>query len=195
MRIYRTAPHPTDHDALPRRRRGRVAVIVLGLALVLAACGDARVDGGDGDNGDDGSSDGGGPVLPEIEGEPMDTEVDDGNITFVAHEIECGLESIGEDDTPDGQYCVLEITVTNNGDEDFELSASNQRMITSDGETTRAEGSPRIRRALESPVFDALPPGESATGAIAFDIPAETEADQVRLRESNFTAGALVALR
>jgi len=125
----------------------------------------------------------------------METEVVDRDITFVVHEIECGLEMIGEADTAKGQYCVLEITLTNNGDADFALSASNQRMTTSDGKAVRAEGSPRIRRALDSPVFDTLATGESATGAIAFDIPEGVEADQVRLRQANFTAGALVALR
>ena len=166
-----------------RRWGGRLPALVLALALIVAACGpegdeDAAVEPGES------------PEMVDIRGEAFGSELDDREITFILHDIECGIETLGEAEA-NGQFCIAEISVTNNGDEEYTLSATNQRLTAGSGRTYNAVGNPRVRRALESPVFEPLGPGETTEGAIAFDIPADQTVDSVRLRADSSSGGAL----
>ena len=92
---------------------------ILALALVLAACGG----GGGGGGGDDG----------EI---GIGDEAVDGQFTFVVSSFDCGETEVTEGNvthTARGQFCILNLSITNTGTRSERFIASSQGLINADG--------------------------------------------------------------
>lgn len=133
---------------------------------------------------------------PEPEPEPEAAVGDpaaDGQFTFTVNGLECGATEVGEDpfvEEAQGQWCVLNITVENTGDEARGLSASSQYLY----DTQDREFSAEVLFGVDTPIYEQINPGNSVTGDVYFDVSPDFEASHVILHDSAFSGGVTVAL-
>jgi Domain of unknown function (DUF4352) len=168
-------------------RRPRGVILATALAgVVLVGCGD--LDGSTGGNG--GSGDG----TTEV---GIGDKARDGQFTFTVKSVECGKRSIGSGFTKEkaqGQYCLVNVTVKNTGNEP-QLMDSSSSTCTSGTSSTP----PAAMRSLaidESQNFflQEINPGNSVKGIIVFDIPKGGQPDRLELHDSPFSGGVTVTL-
>ncbi|BEL10751.1 hypothetical protein Q0Z83_089420 [Actinoplanes sichuanensis] len=100
--------------------------------------------------------------------------------------LRCGVESIGPEGMAEkaaGQFCLVDLEVTNNGGEPKLFDSGAQRVQDTNGVAYAVadqaavflnEGSPSLLAEVE--------PGETVTGVLPFDVPSD-----VRLREATLT--------
>jgi hypothetical protein len=124
--------------------------------------------------------------------------VRDGTFEFVVLDMECGIEEISFgflSRQARGQYCVLEISVENIGDIPWFFTDAAQFVEAADG--TRENAGSRAG-FLANEGFDvfanAIDPGDSVTGRLVFDIPADTTVSTIELHDSLLSGGVLVTV-
>jgi hypothetical protein len=114
----------------------------------------------------------------------LGTEVRDGPVTFVVHQIQCGA---AEDETANGQLCEVTIGARNDGDEEVTVPGSQQLLYGTKGARHRSATG-------ESEPFGTIAPGEAATATIAFDLPPGWVATHVEVHATPYTRGQAVAI-
>ena len=142
-------------------------------------------------------------VAPPDVGGGMGEAVRDGRFEFVVAAFECGIESLDEyaRGQPDGQFCVLEFTVTNIGETwTWEYSYTEHFLIDDQGVRHEPSGggtaSAVSNKEGAGSVFD-LAPGEQRDTVVVFDVPAVAAQEDflhVEFHESALSPGVLVAL-
>jgi hypothetical protein len=135
-------------------------------------------------------------VPEEAEFAQMGEPAQDGNFTFVVNSLECGATTVGEDfmqEEAQGEFCIMEVTVENHGDEAQSLSASDQYLY--DDEERKFSSDITFALAVETPIFEQINPGNSLDGTIVFDVPTGTAIEFAELHDSAFSGGVLVDLR
>lgn len=154
----------------------------------------AEEDAGDGEDED--------AEVPEsAEGDDIDTATigepaTAGDMQFTVASMECGLDTIGAGpenpftEEASGQFCVLDLTVENVGDEAVQLSASNQHIYDSDERQFSSEAGYAL--ALDSPLFEQINPGTNFEGQIAFDVPADASISYAEFADSAVFAETVV---
>ena len=127
-------------------------------------------------------------------GEP----VRDGKFEFTVDGLECGVESVGEEfmtEEPQGQFCLLDVTVENIGDEAQYLFADNQYLYDEQGRQFSADGTATFAANPEGQaLFEEINPGNSISGTIVFDVPQGATIVSAELHDSAFSNGIAVDL-
>ena len=140
------------------------------------------------------------PVPQEVEQEParIGESAVDGDFTSVVKAVEDGPATIGDADIntePRGKFVLVTMTVTNNSDSPRSLPGANQYLIDMDGR--RASADTAAARHLPDDaqsLYAEIDPGNTATGIVVFDVPADATPAGLELHQSASSDGVTVAL-
>lgn len=179
--------------------------IIPGVFLVIIIAVSAAGTGGDDDTGDDVATeqndDGGQENVPEEVPDDADEAsvgeaASDGQFTFTVNGLECGETTIGGggpfEEEAQGQFCMLDLTVENTGNEARSLSASDQYLY--DDQDRRFSSDLSYALAMETPIYEEINPGNSLDGVIAFDVPEGATIVLAELHDSPFSGGVVIEL-
>ena len=125
--------------------------------------------------------------------------VRDGKFEFVVTGARCGVTQVGNEflnATPQGQYCLVAMSVKNVGDEAQLFDASSQKALNADGQTYSADSEASIYANESNQTFlNEINPGNQVNDAVvAFDIPKDQALAVVELHDSPLSGGVEVAL-
>jgi hypothetical protein len=171
------------------RRTGRTVLLVL--AGVLAAC---CAGGGTLALLGSGLLQGGRSAPPGL-----NTPVRDGKFEFVVSKVRCGQPTLGPapfSRTAQGQFCLVDLTVRNIGQEGQTFADAYQRAYGPDGTKFGADSAAGVlANASGAALFTLINPGNAVTGTIVFDIPKGTVLSKVELHDGPLSGGAAVSVR
>ena len=123
----------------------------------------------------------------------------DGKFEFVVKSITCGKPNVGSDystKTAQGQYCLLDVSVKNIGNEAQSLSSSNQFLYNAQNQKYSADDVATYTAAPSgSTWYDNINPGNSVEGVVVFDIPKDQTPVTAELHDSAFSSGVKVTLQ
>lgn len=125
----------------------------------------------------------------------------DGKFQFTVNSIKCGETTIGDqylNKTAQGQFCRLNLTVKNIGNEAQGLSSSDQYLYNSAGQKYKADDTATLYAApsgASSTWYNDINPGNSVVGDILFDIPKDQTPVTAELHDSAFSGGVKVNLQ
>lgn len=141
------------------------------------------------------SSDAPEPEQQAKVGEP----VRDGKFEFVVSDVQTGVTTIGPEliaEQAQGQYVIVNMTVTNIGDKAQSYSSSNAKLIDAQDRefSSDAWASSLVADTTASGIYDEINPGNSAQVAVVFDVPVDAQPKTLKLQDSMFSGGVEVAL-
>lgn len=125
---------------------------------------------------------------------------DDGKFEFTVSSVECGKTSVGTNQyltkTAQGQYCLLNVSVKNVGDQAQSLLSSNQYLLNASGQKYSADDTATLYNAPNGTSwYNDINPGNSVNGAIVFDVPKDQTPTTAELHDSAFSGGVKVNLQ
>lgn len=135
------------------------------------------------------TEDPGGPGIGEVAA--------DGKFEFIVTEVETGVEQVGSEflnSTPQGQYVLVHLEVTNVGDQAQYLSDSDQYLFDTEGRKHSADTSAGIYIDDNKMFLNEINPGNTLGGILVFDIPGDAIPASVELHDSMFSGGVSVDL-
>lgn len=81
-----------------------------------------------------------------------------------------------------GQFCLLNLSITNNGDAAAYLSSANQKLLDKDGKTYSSDSEATIYADPKKGLLSGeINPGNTAKGLIVFDIPEKVKPTEAAL--------------
>jgi hypothetical protein len=124
--------------------------------------------------------------------------VRDGTFEFVVTDVSCGHSAVDWGilhESADGQYCLVDIEVTNIGNLPRALVDIDQYLVTAAGSRHRADGTAGfIANGTLAIWEDVVLPDHETSGVLVFDVPADAAPAAVELHDSRFSDGTLVTL-
>jgi hypothetical protein len=130
----------------------------------------------------------------------MNTPVRDGKFQFTITSISktkaVGDTQDGLGATAQGEYVILNLTVTNIGNEAQTLDDSSQYVYDGQGRKYSADGTADIWMAngTSNVWLQSINPGNTMTGQMAFDMPATAVPTKAELHDSMLSGGVTIAL-
>lgn len=183
-------------------------ILPLGLLLLIIIIGVATSGGEDGTDVADPGSDGQEDPAPQDEDEEGEDEATttgvgsparDGRFEFTVSSFECGESTVGDgpfQEEAQGQFCLMEVTVENIGDESQFFSGDNQYVFNEEGTEYSASTAATFANNPEGDeLFTEINPGNSVDGTVVFDIPEDAEVAYAELHDSPFSGGVRVELQ
>ncbi|MEN1974046.1 MULTISPECIES: DUF4352 domain-containing protein [unclassified Cellulomonas] len=125
------------------------------------------------------------------------TPVRDGKFEFTVTGVEPGVARIGDDmlgQDAQGQFVLVHLTVTNIGEEAQYFDGSSQKAFDAQGRELSADGTAAVYLGDANSFLNQINPGNSVTGTVVFDIPADAALTRLELHDSPFSGGVEVAL-
>lgn len=187
-------PRPKKSHGCLYALLGGVGVIVVLIVVVVAlAVGGSGGNSGGGDQQAGAQPDG---AAPSKNAAGIGDQVKDGKFTFTITKMRKGLSTYGDDqitqEHAQGQFVILNVTVTNHGDEAQLFDATDQYLFDGKGRKYNAESG----MFTENDVFlNEINPGNTVKGKIAFDMPKHRAPTRLELHDSPFSDGVAVSLR
>lgn len=174
--------------------RHKVLSVILGLVVIGVIS--SAVGGGSKSNTNSSKS----SDSKKAETAKVGQAANDGKFEFTVSSVECGKTSVGANQyltkTAQGQYCLLNVTVKNVGDQAQSLLSSNQFLLNTSGQKYSADDMATIYNAPNGTSwYNDINPGNSVNGAIVFDIPKDQTATTAELHDSAFSNGVKVTLQ
>jgi hypothetical protein len=118
--------------------------------------------------------------------------VRDGTETFVVQGVQCGLSTVGDATKPaNGQFCVVRVTIRNEGDKPIAVATAAQRATGSRGAFYLPDPAADAVVDTADPV---VAPGESRDAAFVFDVPAGVSLTEIQVHAGEYSRGADVRL-
>lgn len=112
------------------------------------------------------------------------TTVKAGDWAFKVTKFKCGTKKVGSEflnKRAQGQFCLMNLSVTNNGDQPGTLSSSNQKVLDKQGRTFSADDEASIYADEENALFEEINPGNTFKGLLVFDVPKNAKPVQASL--------------
>lgn len=126
----------------------------------------------------------------------LDQPARDGDLEFRVRQVRCGLAEVGDPlirDLAAGQFCVVGLVIRNLGAGPVLFDDSLQIAYGPAGQRFGVDRRAGLLANADQPTFlGALNPGNRATGAIVYDIPADSRIVRLRLRHSASSPGVHV---
>lgn len=191
-------PAPTGKTKKPFYKRKLVwllGIVVLIIAIFAATSGKSSTTAPAAP--DTGSS------APAADPEAAETEpgvgtpVRDGKFEFVITSVEPGTPEIGEaplTTKAQGQFVLVNVSVTNIGNEPQAFSGSDTKAFDSQGREFTASTSAAIYLPSSNSLYTPINPGNKVDGKVVFDVPAGTTLTSIELHDSMFSDGVTVQL-
>lgn len=121
-----------------------------------------------------------------------------GDFSFDVTGVRCGVPSIGPsglEQRAAGQFCLLDLKVTNNGGEPELFDSGAQRIHDTDGVAYAVADHAAVFLNDEDPnLLDEIEPGETVTGVLPFDLPLDARPGEATLRDGVSAPGVKVRL-
>lgn len=126
--------------------------------------------------------------------------VRDGKFEFTVKSMQCGKTSVGTNQyltkAPQGQFCLLNLSVKNIGNEAQSLLSSNQYLLNDAGQKYSADDTATMYNSPNGTTwYNDINPGNSVEGAIVFDVPKDVTPTVAQLHDSAFSNGVQVNLK
>jgi hypothetical protein len=181
---------------------------VVAALFVIAVIGSAMSGGDKADTtAASGSSDApaavdGAAPAEEVAAEPampgLNQPAADGDFSFVVSGVDCSLTEIGTQyfgTKAQGQFCVVNVAVTNIGDTPGAFFGDNSKLLNAEGQQFSADTEAAIYLEESASLFEEINPGNTLNSKIVFDVPAGTTPSTIELHDSAFSGGVTVALK
>lgn len=124
------------------------------------------------------------------------TPARDGNFEFLVSSVECGRSSVGSDVTREeatGQFCLVNVKITNVGKDPQAFSDTEQKAFGPDGSEYSADSAADLAvNESDQVLYNEINPGNSVTGTVVFDIPTTSRIVKLELHDSSFSGGVVV---
>ncbi|HZI98690.1 MAG TPA: DUF4352 domain-containing protein [Actinomycetales bacterium] len=136
--------------------------------------------------------------APEVAVAGIGAPVRDGKFEFVVNGLECGVGQIGEEFfnvTPQGQFCLVDMTITNIGDQAQTFFGDNTYVYNDADQQYSADTEAGFYMDESNSFIEEINPGNQLRGKVVFDVPAGAVLDRIELHDSAFSGGVEVALR
>ncbi|MGY1680680.1 DUF4352 domain-containing protein [Geodermatophilus sp. SYSU D01176] len=133
------------------------------------------------------------PEAPGI-GEPAA----DGKFNFVVNGVDCSVTEIGSEflsQKAQGQFCIVDLTITNIGDQAQSFFGDNATLFNGQGQQFSADGEAAMYLEDSSSLYEEINPGNTLASKVVFDVPAGTVPTSIELHDSAFSGGVTVALQ
>jgi hypothetical protein len=125
------------------------------------------------------------------------TPVRDGKFEFTVTSVEPGATRVGNDligKDAQGQYVLVHLTVANIGTEAQYFSDGSQKAFDAQGREFSADSSAGVYLEGNDTLLNQINPGNTVTGTVVFDVPADATLTRLELHDSVFSGGVEVAL-
>lgn len=123
----------------------------------------------------------------------------DGKFAFTITSVECNHPNVGSDyttKTAQGQYCLVNMTVKNIGNEAQMLDASSQYLYNAQNQKYTADSMASYAANPSGATFlENINPGNSVTGIFVFDLPKGVTPTIAELHDSPFSGGVKINLQ
>ena len=122
----------------------------------------------------------------------------DGKFQFVVTGMKCGISTVGNEylnTKAQGQFCRVDMTITNIGDEAQTMFAENQTAFDAKGRKFSADSKASFYDSKSEVLFEEINPGNTAKGRVYFDVPKAAKPVKLELHDSMFSDGVDVALK
>lgn len=171
-----------------------LAFIAIGIVASAAGGGKTNTDNGTNNSSNANKSDNKAQVAKVGEA------VRDGKFEFVVKSVECGKGSVGTNQyltkTAQGQYCLLNVSVKNIGNEKQSLFSANQKLLDAANKEYSADDTATLYAAPQgSSWYSDINPGNSVEGTIVFDVPKDVTPTVAELHDSAYSGGIKVNLQ
>lgn len=130
------------------------------------------------------------------------TAVRDGKFEFVVKGVTCGQTTVGTNPyltkTAQGQFCSLNLSVKNIGNEAQSLFSTNQKLQNASAQEYSADDTATVYAAPDSSNaawYSNINPGNTVEGTIIFDIPKDQTPTLAVLHDSAYSGGVKVSLQ
>lgn len=126
------------------------------------------------------------------------TAVRDGKFEFTINGVECGAKKLGSEyfnEKAQGQFCVMDVTVKNIGDEAQLFSGSDQLVFNANGQKYSNNSSAEMAIDDNDTFLNEINPGNTVDGKVVFDIPVDQELVKAELHDSSLSNGVKVNLQ
>lgn len=191
--MARTWPAPPGSPPVPPPRGRRYLPLALALAGVLALLGLVAI--GAVATRTAAHAVTSADVRPTV---AMHQRVQDGTFAFTADTMKCGVQEISGPDgdlLPTGQFCMVTLTVLNDGKAPAIFADSLQRADGPNG-VWYAANSPAGLEADPDPtvLLSDLNPGNQIQVVVVYDIPVGARIDRIEVHQAPGTAGAIIRM-
>lgn len=123
------------------------------------------------------------PAAPAAAG--IGDKVVAGDWDFTVTKFKCGTKKIGSEyanQKAQGQFCLMNVSVKNNGKEAETLDGSNQKLLDAEGREFSSDGTASIYADPDSNLFlEQINPGNTKKGLVVFDVPTDAKPVQAVL--------------
>ncbi|SET23030.1 DUF4352 domain-containing protein [Geodermatophilus poikilotrophus] len=133
------------------------------------------------------------PETPGI-GEPAA----DGKFNFIVNGVDCSATEIGSEflsQKAQGQFCIVDLTITNVGDRAQSFFGDNATLLNEQGQQFSADSEAAIYLEDSSSLYEEINPGNTLASKVVFDVPAGTVPTSIELHDSAFSGGVTVNLQ
>ncbi|WP_158372681.1 DUF4352 domain-containing protein [Cellulosimicrobium cellulans] len=125
------------------------------------------------------------------------TPVRDGTFEFTVTSVEAGVTRVGSDligQDAQGQYVLVHLTVANIGTEAQYFSDSSQKAFDAQDRQFSADSAAGVYLDGNNTLLNQINPGNTVTGTVVYDVPADATLTRLELHDSPFSGGVEVAL-
>lgn len=124
----------------------------------------------------------------------------DGKFEFTITKMNCGQKTIGNNEflreEAQGEFCVMDLTIKNIGDEPQTLFADDQYVYNSDGQKYSYDDEALFALEDVSNIWlEEINPGNTVKGKLVFDVPKGAKITKAELHDSSFSNGIEVNLK
>lgn len=124
--------------------------------------------------------------------------VRDGKFAFTVRSVKCGIATVGDNpylqEKAQGQFCAVQLTVANIGDEPQSMFADNQYAFDGKGRKFSANSMASMADESSQMLWEEINPGNSVKGKVYFDVPKGAKLTSLELHDSMFSGGVKVRL-
>lgn len=211
-------PHPPQYyGPPPTKKKNKIGLILAIVGGVLALCcvGTVAIGLAGGDKGNEaaGAADPPAAEQPAAPGDPtkpaakeapakraagIGDAVRDGKFEFTVTDMSCGKKTVGNEflnKKAQGQFCLVDVTVRNIGDESQLFTGGSQKAFDAKGTEFSNDGAAEMYANDQSQTFlEEINPGNQVKGKLIFDVPESTTLTLLELHDSPFSGGVKVSL-
>lgn len=124
--------------------------------------------------------------------------VRDGKFEFTVRSVKCGIAVVGDNpyiqEKAQGQFCAVQLSVENIGDEPQSMFADNQYAFDTKGRKFSANSMASMADESSQVLWEEINPGNAVKGKVYFDIPKGAKLANLELHDSAFSGGVKVRL-
>jgi hypothetical protein len=122
----------------------------------------------------------------------------DGKFQFVVNGLDCSATELGSQylgTKAQGQFCIVDLTVSNTGNKPQSFFGDNAKLFNSEKQEFSADSEAAIYLEDSSSLYEEINPGNTLNSKVVFDVPAGTTPTAIELHDSAFSGGVTVDLQ